>query len=358
MSSLHTIIFVGIIALTPLAPAEDAIELRDLSRLRGEIVGMKEGVLTLKMAGGGEEHIKWYHLVGVTTVGEHVLVLKDGQRLTGTVRPGPMPGALLLHQANGEELSLPLRSVEELDPPADVMHWKGHLGIAAAASDGNTNPRTLGLLGEVIARTEKHRLTLDGQYNHAEDDDGLRARNGRGRGKYDYFVFPRIYTLGHTLFERDRFQDLELRTVFGGGLGYQIAERGDYPDEYLNGFRWLNDLEVSAEAGLSYFVEDYRISPNESNLSARWSARLDWQPLPKVTVFHRHEGFPSVENRKDVYVLTQQGVRVSLYGGLYLALQANWNWDNTPARGFDRSEVLYLINLGFVFESSKEGASK
>ena len=333
------------------APAPDLLQLRGGSVLKGQVGRLYQGVLKFKVLDEGEEDINWFEVVGITSAGPLDLLLRDGERLSGKVEPGPTPSLIrITPSAGGDAVTLPIRKIAEINPPPSELHWKASLGLTAAVSDGNTNTRTLGLLGELEARTLRHRWTADGFYNYQDDDSGVRGRSARGRAKYDWFFLPRWYTFAGGLFEHDRFRDLELRSVYSAGLGHQFVERGDYPGELANGIRWLNGIDLSAEAGLAYFVEDYRRASNESYLSAKWSARMDWQLVPSISIFHRHEGFPSLEDAKDLYIITQQGVRVSLHGGLFAAFQANWDWDNTPAKGFDRSEVLYIASLGYQIE--------
>lgn len=332
--------------------APDTLELRNGSTLRCRILGLELGTLRVRLAGGGEEEIAWRQVTSVTTSAGHELVLRDGQRLRGTLRPGPIPGALEVTSGEGraETVSLALRQVAGMDPPTLGLRLKGSAAAGASVSDGNSNVKAFALLGELSARTDLLRVSLDGLYNQKEDSGSTTARNARGRGKCDVFVLPRTYVLGSALFEHDRFRDLELRSVYTAGFGHQFVDRGDHPEEYLNGIRWLNELELSGEAGLGWFLEDARRGEDQSYLAARWSVRLDWDLLPRVKIFHRHEGFPSLEDVKDLFVISEQGVRCELGGGFFAALQVNWTWDNTPSRGFDRSDVLYLINLGYLFD--------
>ena len=123
-------------------------------------------------------------------------------------------------------------------------------------------------------------------------------------------------------------------------------------------------MEFYTEAGLAYFTEDYDrlVGPygidrvngkniDDSYISGRWAMRLDWPVSPdRVTIFHYHEGFPGLEDAKDLYIMTEQGVRLTVIENFVATVQVNWRWDNTPSAGFRRADTLYLFTLGYAAE--------
>ena len=113
----------------------------------------------------------------------------------------------------------------------------------------------------------------------------------------------------------------------------------------------MRRLEGYAEVGLAYFDEDFRTGPDNDFVAGRWALNLDWEFLPdKMSLFHRHEGFPGFEALEDLYIVREQGLRVFLTSNFIANLQVNWRWDNTPAAGFERSDTLYLVTLGYNFD--------
>jgi len=72
----------------------------------------------------------------------------------------------------------------------------------------------------------------------------------------------------------------------------------------------------------------------------------------KIFLFHIQEGYPSLERAKDIYILTEQGVRFSILENFFAAIQMNWRWDNTPAAGRERDDTTYLFSLGYNFEAT------
>ena len=75
---------------------------------------------------------------------------------------------------------------------------------------------------------------------------------GAARSSSTIFITKRLFWFASAYFESDHFQDINLRTAISTGPGYQIIDRGDYDSP------WLKDLTLYAEAGPSYFDEDFR----------------------------------------------------------------------------------------------------
>jgi len=147
------------------------------------------------------------------------------------------------------------------------------------------------------------------------------------------------------LFEQDTFQDLNLRTSLFAGPGYQFVDVGDFPSPYVN------KMQLSAEAGLGFFNEDFKHSQDRNTVTGRWAVNVNWPVLPALTLFQHHQGFPSLEKRSDYYLTPQQGLRWTMLGNFISTLQFNWRYDNSPAPGNKKSDTQYFLTIGYAFES-------
>ena len=127
--------------------------------------------------------------------------------------------------------------------------------------------------------------------------------------------------------------------------GYQFIDKGDFTTPYFR------DMLLSGEIGLGFFNEDFKIAQDRSFVTGRWAIDFLWPVLPTVTLFHQHQGFPSLEDSSDYYITSQQGVRLHMWENFISSFQVNWRYDNTPSPGFKKSDYLYLLTLGYAFES-------
>lgn len=155
-------------------------------------------------------------------------------------------------------------------------------------ASGNTDRESGHVDAELTARTAKHRITLGSAYDRAEDDHRKSEDNASGYSKYDYFLTEKLYLYLNGMAEKDTFRDINLRTTVGPGVGYMVFE-----GELMN---------LSMEAGPS-----------------------------------------------DVFMFTRTDLRFPIRGGLSFNAGFEWDWDNTPAEGTDKSDYRYILSIGYGF---------
>ncbi len=327
-------------------PPPEIITLKDGSVVKGVIQTMTGGKLVVVTEFGGAITINWDDVVSLKTERPLEFHLQKDTTIKGSAAPGDQGAVVLTSPSFGGPANVKLKDVTAINPPVvKPITYKGGANVAASVSDGNTRTKSLSGSVNFEARSERQRLTAGAATNYAKDEDGLRVRNSHARLKYDYFATKRLYAFASAFLEGDYFQDLKLRTALSAGPGYQFIDRGDFVTECLS------KLEMFGEAGLSYFNEDFRRSEDASYMAARWALKIDW-PFwtDRMSFFHFHEGYPSVEDAKDFYVTSETGLRFLLTKNFNAGVQVNYRYDSTPAPGNQRGDALYLFTLGYNFE--------
>ena len=324
---------------------KDRIALKDGSLVHGELESLSGGKLKVKTAFSGTISIELEKVSRVEVSRTLPFKLEGGAEHSATAA-SPEDGKLELTLAgSGEKLTVDLSSIKAITPPAEKKSTtRGTVNLGGGATDGNTRTKSVSFNADLSSRLDNQRLSARLAYNYAEDLGGLTARNSKARFKYDYFLTDELILFGSVLVEEDSFQDLNLRTALAAGPGYQLVEAGDLEPSYLKG------LAAYGEIGLSYVDEDFRQAEDKSYLAAKWSLNMDWKILPRLSLFHHHEGYPSLADMDDFYITTETGIRVSIYENFVSTLQVNWRWDNSPSPGFGRSDTNYLLTLGYTFD--------
>ncbi len=110
-------------------------------------------------------------------------------------------------------------------------------------------------------------------------------------------------------------------------------------------------MQLHGEVGLGYFNEDFKRSEDINYFTGRWSVNFHWPVLPNLTVFHQHQGFPSLDKTSDWYVTSQQGIRMNIWEDVITTFQINWRYDNFPAPGTKKADTQYILSLGYAFET-------
>jgi putative salt-induced outer membrane protein YdiY len=335
------------VGVAPFGSAEglDVVTLKDGSIIHGEVVEMTEGKLRLKTTFGAEEilAIKWADVAQLTTSRPLPFHLKDGTMLMGTVQGVEQGRILFKAEPLAGPVSFAIDSVAAVNPPVKPpVAFEGNFTLGISGASGNSEFKNFSGLAELSGRSEKLRLTLIGRYIYGESNGELAARNARGTVKLDFFITKRFFLYTSAYFEQDTFQDLQLRTALSGGAGYQFIDKGDFASPYVK------EMELYGELGLAYFNEDFKMMADQTSTRLRASVKWDW-PIFKdvIAVYHYDEMFPSLEDAKDFYITTDQGLVFNLIKNFVTKLQVTYRYNNQPPPGIQKSDTIYLITFGY-----------
>ena len=142
---------------------------------------------------------------------------------------------------------------------------------------------------------------------------------------------------GNTILSGDRLRDLSFRTAVGTGLGYQVLD--------------LRRFRITTDAGLGYVKEVSAIGTDDRYLAAQESAKVDvFVDASRLQLFHRHDGYFGLAGDDNRFVKTQNGVRVSIVGGVIATAQLDIDYDPSPVidrrKSIDRT---FALNFGYQF---------
>jgi putative salt-induced outer membrane protein YdiY len=362
--SMRTCVWILLLALTLMtgisaqaaeeAPAAaapiDIVTLKDGSVIYGEVLEMDAGILLLKNPANPDNMIKlkWDSVAKLAVTHPIPFHLKEGTILNGTTADGP-DGVLVIHaEPLKGTMEVPMSDVKSVNPliqPAVV--YVGNLTGGYSQTTGNSHLRNASLLGELVARSEQLRLTMNVRYVYGDDAGRLITRNARGTIKLDFFITKKFFWFASAYFEQDTFQDLKLRTALASGPGYQWIDRNDY-----SGI--LKDMTLYTEAGVAYFNEDFNTTADKSSVRGRISIKWNWPFFEdRITLYHFSEIFPSLQNTSDVYLTLDDGVRFKIWEGFISSFQMTTRYNSRPAPGTGDTDNLYLITLGYALDTTR-----
>lgn len=287
-------------------------------------------VLLFVALGTAPAHADTVHLANGDRISGRVLHVRDGVLSVQT----PWAGTLRIAYDRVSKVDA-TEAVEGLPARhAPAVVYKGRVTVAANATRGNhLSDRAQGE-AEFTARARAYRYRLFGRAERATEAKVEVADAWRMAGNYDRFRDPGRFWYGRASVEHDRFRDVELRSAFGAGHGWQLIE--------------TEDTKLALRAGLDLVTLDRLAGRDTSYPALGWGVQAShrlWRG--RVELFHDQEGFINLEEGSDVTLRSRTGLRVPIAEGLTASAQVNVDWDRSPGPGRTATDTTWLLGLGY-----------
>ncbi|MDW3096140.1 MAG: DUF481 domain-containing protein [Gammaproteobacteria bacterium] len=223
----------------------------------------------------------------------------------------------------------------EKQPESDKIKYSGNIDIGLSRSSGNEDDEDYQGSLHAEARTLENRYTLE-LAKSIEKNNGDKTQDETfGSMQVDHFINEKWYGFGSVSFEEDFEESLSLRSTYSLGSGYQFFDQ--------------DDLQLKGELGLAYVEEDFEDDEDNHYTGGRWAVDYKQALFSWLGTFHAHEGFFSMENSEDINVRSSTGFKFPLNDYINAKLQANVDWNRSPADGTKGTDKEYIFTLGYEF---------
>jgi putative salt-induced outer membrane protein YdiY/small nuclear ribonucleoprotein (snRNP)-like protein len=246
--------FISIIAI--LSAAADQVSLKNGDRLSGTLVKSDGKTLVLHTDYAGDVTLKWDAVQGIQA-GEPLHVeLQDGRKAVGTVStsddkiqiatPGAGPVEAPVSNVKTLRNDAEEKAYEKTLRPGLLQEWKTGLNAGFALTGGNSETKNLSI-GFLAARQTLHdKLGLYANSVYASNDaagaiPSTTANTAGGGLRYDHDLRDRVFAFGAADFFSDALQTLNIRSVFGGGLGYHAIKNDNTTLDLLAGLNYTHE---------------------------------------------------------------------------------------------------------------------
>jgi putative salt-induced outer membrane protein len=256
-------VFFGVVScLLVLNARADQVTLKNGDRLTGTIVKSDAKTMLIKTELAGDVNVQWEAVTSIVSSQPLHLALKDGQTVVGTVTTSDgkldvatkttgevvAPKETVVTVRNDDEEKSYDAEMDRLRNPHLTDFWSGILDTGLSVTRGNSATLAYNLSAKAARVTSRDKISVYSTAVYASDDTAPPGRTTahaiRGGLRGDLDVGERLFVFGFTDFEYDQFQDLDLRNVLGGGLGYHVIKTknttfdvfggGDYEQEYFS----------------------------------------------------------------------------------------------------------------------------
>ena len=231
----------------------DTVVLKNGDKLTGTAVSLNGGKLTFKTPYADAIAITWDQVTSLTTSQPFVLPTPKGNL---TVTAIERSDAGLVVTTSSGPATLDPAQVTVLRTPADqqayeaTLHpnwahaWAGAANVSFALARGNSDTSTFGagLTAVRATNTDKTSLYATTLYSTNGNAIPTTSANATGGGaRYDHNLNPRVFAFGTGDFYSDALQDLELRSILGGGIGWHASKTPKQTLDVLGGIVWTHE---------------------------------------------------------------------------------------------------------------------
>lgn len=353
------ILFVLFTSLPSLLLA-DQVVMKNGDRLTGVIQSSDAKALILKPDYADAVTLPWDAIASVKSDHPLHVALKDGKTIQGTVQA---EGAKVEVASPTAKQEVPAAEVtalrndaaqaafDRLQHPGWLQLWTGslNLGFAGTAGNSRTSTFTTGATAIRVTRTDKTSI----YFSEVKSSATVNGKNSdtanavRGGWAYSHNLAPRLFVSAFNDWEYDRFQNLDLRYVFGGGGGYSAIKND----------RSRLDLVAGADYSHARFDKPAPTAadPNATIPLVRSSAEVFWGDDYSLKVSKLTSITQSFRMFND---LSQTGqYRMNFDAGAVTILKKWLTWNVTlsdrflsdPVPGLKKNDFLYSTGLGFTF---------
>jgi putative salt-induced outer membrane protein YdiY len=330
----------------------DQIVMKNGDRVTGEIVKKDAKTLTIKGVHFGTVTLPWDEVGTVQAEKPLNVVLPGGQTVQGTIasagdkldvvaketRQSVTPTDIIALRNDAEQ-----KAYERLLRPGVLDVWTGGATIGFAGTRGNaqTGTATVGFNAARLTNSDKtvayfNAIRADALVGDTKSRTAQAVRGGWG---YNRNVHPRVFLNTFNDWEYDRFLALDLRTVLGGGLGYNAwkGERGRF--DLVGGAAW--NREKFDPAPKPAFVRN--------SAEAYWGDDFNYKVSSRTSLFQSFRMFNNLTDRGAYRHNADIGATTQLLKWLAWNISLSNRYLSNPVPGRKRDDFLYTTGFGISF---------
>jgi putative salt-induced outer membrane protein YdiY len=245
----------SILFLLTLNTLADQVSLKNGDRLSGTIVKSDGKTLDLHTDYAGDITLTWDAVSGIQSAGPLHLELQNGKTVSGPVttsdgklevatKSGPVEASVAeVKSVRGESEET---AYEKALHPGILQEWKAGLNTGFALTRGNSETKNFSLAFTATRQTLHDKLGLYASSVYASNDAPTAVphtnANTEGGGlRYDHDLSKKVFAYVGTDFFANALQELNLRSVFGGGIGYHAIKTDATTLDLLAGLNYTRE---------------------------------------------------------------------------------------------------------------------
>jgi putative salt-induced outer membrane protein YdiY/small nuclear ribonucleoprotein (snRNP)-like protein len=349
------VLLLAVLSLYASVTLADQVTLKNGDRLSGTIVKTDEDKLEMKSEFAGDVKLPWSAVVAIVSAEPLHVALKNGQTIVGVVTTkdekfevaapsGPIeaPKAEVVAVRNSAEQDVYMR----MEHPRIIDLWSVLLDTGLNLTRGNSESSSFALTGKAARVTKRTKISLYSTEIYSRSTllgvSNTTASAIRGGARVDVNLRGRSFAFGLADFEHDRFQDLDLRSVLGGGLGYHLIKEKDRTFDVFGGITYNHES----------YSEPFR-PPNPSTTRKTAEIVLGETLATKLgsrtRLSEQFSFFPNLSDTGDYRLQLDATAATKLKNWLSWQVTLSDRYVNTPLLGLKNNDLLFTTGLRLIY---------
>lgn len=331
----------------------DQITLKNGDRLTGIIEKSDEKTLVIKTESAGEVTVLWSAIETIKSDQQLHVGLVGGQMVVGLVSTSD--GRMEVATTNAGTVSTTKAAIQLIrSDPAQAAHdaeierlrnprltdfWGGYMDIGLSTTRGNSETLSFVLGARAVRKAPHDTISVYANSifanNGATGTTVTTANAINGGIRMDLNVTDKVFIYGFADFQHDQFQNLDLRNVLGGGLGYHAIKTsatlfdvyggGAYDQAFYSTPLTIRSGEIMAGEFLSHVVSS------------------------RTTFSERFEFFPNLSDIGEYRFMFNLGATTNIKSWLAWQVTFNDGYVSNPPPPVKKNDLLLSTGLRLTF---------
>lgn len=324
----------------------DQIVLKNGDRLTGKIIKSDGDKLVMKTDLIGDVTVDLASVRSITSDQPLYVTLADGRTVSGVMSVSE--GKAELHTNNSNALSFDRSDIRIIRSEAEHLsyqrslnpgwldQWSGGADLGFALTSGNSDTANFALGLAMTRETHNDKTNIYAASVYSRDsttgDSRTIANTIRAGVRYDRNINRKWFGYGFVDLEHNGLQDLTLRLVPGGGIGYHAIHNERTELDLLGGLAWNRE----------YFRGDFN---NRSSAEAQVGQTLSYRFSPRVSLKEQFYLFPNLSNGGEYRVNFDSSLVTDVTRRIGWQLTLSDRYLSNPPFGFEKNDLILTTGL-------------
>lgn len=332
------LVYFSVIIMFAVVSMADQVTLANGDRITGTIKGSDGTSLIIKTDYAGELTLKWSAVKSVTSDQPLYITAHDGQVVVGKVSTADDKIEVATSSGEVTVSKDSIKTMRSKSAQDEVGAWGGYLDSGLSLSRGNSDTTNFTLGANAVRATEKSKTTVFATSLYSKSDAlGVSTTTASAINaglRYDHNISDRTFAFVFTNFDHDRFQDLDLRNVLGGGLGYHAIKTA------------ATTFDLSAGAT---FNQEYYTTLTRRSAEVVVGEALDHKLNGAVSLHERLDFYPNVTDLGQYRVVFDTAAITKLAKFLSWQVDISDRYQSNPLFGLKGNDLLLTTGVRVTF---------